>query len=222
MGIEVALALSEKEKRDSFWVRHEVFAKEGGWIPTNNEEQEYDKYDFSSRAYHLVAYDEGKPVGTVRVLMHDPEIAKEDETRGGLHIEKSFRIDYSGPIDKVIDLSRSSVLRSHRSKNVLASLYAKAVRLVGDFVVEQILGGANPSTNSVEEANLMLSFAKMGCYYSDKISLHPLCTDQTKEPHLYYDLDTSEKLKRIVKENDLYEFFEKYFPPIFSNFSSIT
>ncbi|MFE6166299.1 GNAT family N-acetyltransferase [Viridibacillus arvi] len=63
---------TEKELRDAFFVREEVFVKEQG-VPLPLEKDEYDK-----DATHFVAYNGEEPIAAGRVRIVDGNIAKVD------------------------------------------------------------------------------------------------------------------------------------------------
>lgn len=70
MPIHIKLAKNAKEIDDALWLRHEVFVIEDGKFggrPLHGHRL-VDRFDAFPSAYHIVAYEDGEPVATMRLL----------------------------------------------------------------------------------------------------------------------------------------------------------
>lgn len=75
MPIHIKLAKNAKEIDDALWLRHEVFVTEDGKFggkPLYGRRL-VDRFDAFPNAYHIVAYESGEPVATMR-LLKDSEV----------------------------------------------------------------------------------------------------------------------------------------------------
>lgn len=70
MPIHIKLAKNAKEIDDALWLRHEVFVIEDGKFGGTSlpGERLVDRFDAFPSAYHVVAYEAGEPVATMRLL----------------------------------------------------------------------------------------------------------------------------------------------------------
>ncbi len=75
MAIHIKLAQNAKEIDDALWLRHEVFVVEDGKFggkPLHGHRL-VDRFDAFPNTYHIVAYEGGEPVSTMR-LLKDSEV----------------------------------------------------------------------------------------------------------------------------------------------------
>ncbi|MFD1565654.1 GNAT family N-acetyltransferase [Haloarchaeobius amylolyticus] len=68
--LEVQVAETDRERKDAFAVRYEVFVEEQGV----DEELEYDAHD--ETATHFVAYDGDEPIGAARLREYEDAVGK--------------------------------------------------------------------------------------------------------------------------------------------------
>lgn len=92
MSVRLKLAQSPKELNDVFWLRHQVYTREEGYFAQVGEGSEFlvDRFDAHPYSANIIAYDNGEPVGTLRVNV---------DTGGGLPPDEHF--DFSAHRAKI-------------------------------------------------------------------------------------------------------------------------
>lgn len=150
--LEVRLAQGKKEIRKAQRLRYEVFYKEGGAIPdaktafTKRDADRFDKY-----CDHLIVIDHGwknirgkikpKIVGAYRLLRD--EMAKK---AGGFYSAGEYEIE---PLLKqqagkrILELGRSCVLESHRSKRTIELLWRGLLGYIRLYEIDVLIGCAS-------------------------------------------------------------------------------
>lgn len=152
-------------------VREDVFAKEEQLLSGSDE----DKYDRLRSARHLVAYVIGRPVGTIRLVLSDAQVA--NAMGGSLGIPFEEKQDLSALCRSghmVAETGRVAVMKDYREKRYWARTY-RTQQLQARPVIMHLLealywvslqarvtvwvAGVNLQTDSVADALLMAQVA---------------------------------------------------------------
>lgn len=155
--ILAGLAVSPQEIADAQRVRNRVFVLEKGLLhgAASTLGREVDAYDDLESTLHVIAYVDGVPAATVRLLRPDPAVAQAIGEPMGLDLASRYDL---GPFEaagaSIAEVSRMSVLPEHRGSEVLYELYRAMVR-------ESLLAGlthwvaaANTETDDLEDARI--------------------------------------------------------------------
>lgn len=156
MTIEVKIAQTEKEKNDVYYVRYKVFCEEEGKIKATNHNEEKDVFDFYDSTKPIIAYLEGKPVGTTRITEPNEEIRKKQNTALGLPIEMEYDISYYADF-RTCQFSRTAIMTEHRGRGIIQKLYSKATEEAANLGYNIILGSLGTETDKHEDLELLLS-----------------------------------------------------------------
>lgn len=156
--IRCTLAQSQRRIDDALRIRFEVFARELGYLETNERTvpRESDPFDTLDTTLHIVAYHGRTAVGAVRILLPNSEIALVNNTSFGLPIESHY--DLGALLRAGIhpaETTRFCVLSAYRGSPVASFLHATAVRLSLRFGVTHWIAGANMETDALDDALIM-------------------------------------------------------------------
>ena len=108
---EVRLTRNKEERKQVRQLRYDVFVKEEGAIPTDEQRalgEEFDEYD--KYAEYMAVLHNGKIVGTYRII--DKKAA---EKMGGFYTESEFNISkIKNASDNIAEMSRACVAAEYR------------------------------------------------------------------------------------------------------------
>ena len=166
-ALEVRLAETDSEVEQAQRLRYQVFYREMSAIPSpqmREAERDFDKYD--QVCDHLLVVDraahdaDGQPlvVGTYR-LTRDADALR----AGGFYTAGEFELGAmlrgQKPGAKVLELGRSCVLKSYRSRSgTLQLLWKGLMAYVARFDIDLMFGCASLSGTDVEALALPLSY----------------------------------------------------------------
>jgi hypothetical protein len=121
-----------------------------------NTERDIDCFDPMPTTYHFVAYACGGPVGTVRLLTPNREIAKANQMLHGLPIEAKVDLtELSMPGMSLGEVSRFSILPEWRRTRVFRGLCSKMAEKSGPLGLTHWVGAATTTTDCPRDANLL-------------------------------------------------------------------
>ena len=155
--IRCTLAHTQRRIDDALRIRFEVFARELGYLDTHEKTipRECDPFDTLDTTLHIVAYHGRLAVGTVRIILPNPEIAASNKTSFGLPIEAHYDLrTLLQPNIRIqpAETTRFCVLSTYRGSPVASHLHAAAVRLSARFGVTHWIAGANMETDALDDA----------------------------------------------------------------------
>lgn len=156
--IRCILAQTQRRIDDALRIRFDVFARELGYLETNERSipRECDPFDTLDTTFHLVAYDGQTPVGAVRVLLPNAEIARFHGTSFGLPIETHYDLRViAGTCLRPAETTRFCVLSEYRGTVVASVLHAAVFRLSLRFGVTHWIAGANMETDAIDDAMII-------------------------------------------------------------------
>lgn len=109
---------------DALAVRWRVFGDELGLLPRRAPfmAREPDGYDTLETTVHFVAYDGKVPVGTVRMLLPNEQVARANGWRLGLDLERRYDLGGLTYVSGLAELTRVCILRPWRRSWALASM----------------------------------------------------------------------------------------------------
>lgn len=156
--IRCILAQTQRRIDDALRIRFDVFARELGYIEAHERSipRECDAFDTLDTTFHLVAYDGQTPVGAVRMLLPNSEIARAHGTLFGLPIETHYDLRaISGTCRRPAETTRFCVLSQYRGSPVASILHAGALRLSIRLGVTHWIAGANMETDAIDDAMII-------------------------------------------------------------------
>jgi len=176
--LTVRIAQTKADLDACFRLRYEVFVAELGTIPAERfpGRRECDSFDTLATTTHLLACIGPEPVGTVRILEPNPDVGQANGWAYGFSLEQCFDLGalHAEAGKSVIELPRSSVLRSHRSKghSVSNGLWGAAVHLLRMKGYRFIVAGTNPQTDDLEEAQRIFKILQQADLAFAKAQVH--------------------------------------------------
>ncbi len=161
-SIHCCIIQSKQQLDDALKLRFQVFGEELGLLPDSTPiPREFDALDTLDTTLHFLAYADDLPVGTVRLLLPNPEIAQRMGTRFGFYLEHHF--DLSSLDQSCLspaELTRFCILKPFRHSPVLQSLY-QYMRLESlRRGISHWIASANTETDSMEDALIIGAVAK--------------------------------------------------------------
>ena len=153
MPIHIKLAKSAKEIDDALWVRHEVFVVEDGKFggtPLHGARL-VDRFDAFPETHHMVAYEGGEPVATVRLLK---------DTEVGMPVDQLFdfstfraqvlaeSVPAAGGLPVQFGSAGMFAIRANwrRRRDVVLAMFRMAAAAFHRFGVTHILSAVNHET----------------------------------------------------------------------------
>jgi hypothetical protein len=173
---EVRLASTRQQLDDALWVRWKVFAQEQRYLKSSEPvvKREVNCFDTLETTLHLVAYAGARPVATVRLLLPNAEIARDNGTAFGTEIEQKVEIAPPGDWPFVpAETSRFCILREFRCSPVFMLLGAHLYRESSRRGVTHWVAGANTETDSIEDARLAYHVAQRLELTSERFRIRP-------------------------------------------------
>ncbi len=175
ISIEVVNAKTAEEKEICCRVRYDVFVKETGYIQKENDRRlETDEYDELDTTFHFLAYSNGIPAGTVRLLFPNQIISEREGTYYGLPIENLYDIRYYAATDmQIAEISRSCVKEKFKSTKTIFYLWKKLIEFADKSGVTDLVTNVNPETDSLADTYLIYQYIKSKNLIDDKIIVYP-------------------------------------------------
>ncbi|MDI3283785.1 GNAT family N-acetyltransferase [Polyangium sp. 15x6] len=174
--IRCIIAETQRHLDHAVRVRFEVFARELGYLDTKEHAvpRELDCFDTLATTLHLIAYDGDIAVGTLRLLLPNPEVAATNGTSFGLSVESQFDLAPLAAAGlRLAETSRYCVLATHRHSMAVAELHAAAVHLSRVLGVGHWIATANTETDGIEDARLIQQVARERGFVRNDLSLAP-------------------------------------------------
>ncbi|MDI1446639.1 GNAT family N-acetyltransferase [Polyangium sp. 6x1] len=213
--IRCIIAETQRHLDDAVRVRFDVFARELGYLDTKDHAvpRELDPFDTLPTTLHLIAYDGDLAVGTLRLLLPNPEIAATNGTSFGLSVESHFDLAPLATAGlRLAETSRYCVLATHRRSMATAELHAAAVHLSRLLGVGHWIATANTETDGIEDAHLIQHVARERGFVRNDLSLAPRLPPPAPAPpkRPFYDdhgrteAKASPSRSRLPRTLDLY------------------
>ncbi|MBD3313939.1 GNAT family N-acetyltransferase [Candidatus Woesearchaeota archaeon] len=158
MAIKTILAQTKEELEMGALVRFKVFADdEGSLIPSDFPSgREIDGFDIHQTSAMIIALDADEPVGTVRVLLENREIADRNGWDYGLDIETMYSLrPYKDREIAIAEVPRTCVIKSHRRGPVLMELYKKVYQFCRDADVTHVCGSVSTYSDNIKDAEII-------------------------------------------------------------------
>jgi L-ornithine Nalpha-acyltransferase len=151
------VADDQKMIADAQRVRNRVFVMEKGLLNRSTAVigREIDAYDHLETTVHFIAYIDGAPAATTRLLRPHPAVAQEIGQPIG--IDLASRYDLS-PFDlasvSLAEVSRLCVLPEHRRSEALTALYRAMYQESLRIGLTHWVAAANTETDALEDARI--------------------------------------------------------------------
>lgn len=169
--IVVRKAETREELDQAAHLRYLVFARELGNIDTVRHAvpREADGFDLIPTTVHFLAYLDGKPVGTARMILPNPDVARDMQTHFGFDIETKFDLSNLAKTNvRVAETMRYCVLPGARHTSVALAMIEEGARVSRDLGIDYWIGSSTIETSDAEEAQRIASWsARMGLVHRD-------------------------------------------------------
>ena len=213
--IRCIIAETQRHLDDAVRVRFDVFARELGYLDAKDHvvPRELDPFDTLPTTLHLVAYDGELAVGTLRLLLPNPEVAAANGTSFGLSVEAQFDLAPLSAVGlRLAETSRYCVLATHRHSMAVAELHTTAVHLSRILGIGHWIATANTETDGIEDARLIQHVARERGFVRNDLSLAPrgpaLAPASPKRPffddHARSEARLSPARSRLPRTLDMY------------------
>ena len=116
MSARIQVALSAREKKESFEIRHRVYCEEQGWEPTAADQIESDSYDFYA-SHVVLRRADSTALGSVRLVPANTSavfVVLPIERCFGLSLTKIFPNQTLPDRTRIAEVSRLAVLPEYR------------------------------------------------------------------------------------------------------------
>lgn len=175
MGINIIIAQTLEQRKQCYKIRYDVFMKETGYIQEKNgKSSESDGYDELDTTFHLLAYFNGEPAGTVRLLFPNAETAKRDGTYFGLSMEDVFDIKYYTTSNlRIAEISRSCVKNQFKSTRTIFYLWRNLIDFAVSRGITDLVTSVNPETDKLCDAYLLYDHIKANKLMDENITVNP-------------------------------------------------
>lgn len=175
IGIEIVNAQTAEQRELCYKVRYDVFIKETGYIQKENESGlESDGYDELDTSFHFLAYYDGVPAATVRLLLPNEGNARKDGTFFGLPIEELFDIKYYTTSNlRIGEVSRSSVKLRFRSTKTIFYLWKGLIDFAVQKGITDLVTNVNPETDKLFDAYQIYDYVKSTNLMDRNITVYP-------------------------------------------------
>lgn len=167
---------TKRELDDALRVRWEVFSQEKGYVQeeTFRVSREVDVLDTLESTVHIVAYAADRPVGTARLLLANPRIARENELPFGIDLDLKFDLS---PLHRsgilIAETTRVCVLREYRRAGAFDSIYAALRQESLARGVTHWVASANTETDDLGDARIAHRVAGRMGLISDRWAVVP-------------------------------------------------
>ena len=180
--IQYFIARTRAQLDDALRVRFKVFGEEMGLLGAQSPlvPREINAFDTLSTTTHFIAYAGAEPIATVRLLLPNPEVARETGDRFGIDLESKFDLSpLFAPGVVLAETTRFCVRREWRGSGVVMQLYEQMREESLRQGVTHWVASANTETDSMEDAVLIhkvaqhLGLVRHPCRVSPKIKAPP-------------------------------------------------
>lgn len=155
--IEVKIAKTKEELDDAFRIRFQVFAGEG-YLDTSKypDSREKDEFDDLSTTTNFLVLNNGKSIGTVRLLEPNQMIAERESWDIGISMENLFDLSYYREHGiHIAEIPRSSLLKEYRGTAAMMHLWGEAVRYARSKGINYFCAVGNTETDDAIEASIL-------------------------------------------------------------------
>ncbi|XXX74015.1 GNAT family N-acetyltransferase [Sorangium sp. So ce134] len=178
-SIQCRIAQTRKDLDDALRVRWAVFGQELGLLAAAPAApREVDPYDTLDTTIHFVAYADGQPIATTRLLLPNPEVAC---ARGGyLGVDLESRFDLGAihaPGLSLAEVTRFCVFAQHRSSGALDALHAAMLEESRSRGITHWIAAVNAETDHAGDAAIILQVAAALGLVSRRVQVSPLGGD---------------------------------------------
>lgn len=179
ISLQCRIAHTRKDLDDALRVRWEVFGQELNLIASAPAApREVDPYDTLDTTVHFVAYADGRPIATTRLLLPNPEIAC--ARRGWLGLDLESRFDLGALHFQEISLAevtRFCVLARYRSSGALDALHAAMRAESRRRGITHWIAAVNAETDHAGDAAIIFQVASALGLVSSGVQVTPLGGD---------------------------------------------
>lgn len=175
ISIEVVCATSDEEKELCYRIRYDVFVRETGYIQKEiGSGLEIDDYDRLDTTVHFLAYFNGSPAGSARLLLPNRSVSEREGGYYGLPMENLYDIKhYTSTGLKIGEISRSCVKERFKSTKTIFYLWRSLIEFASERGVTDLITNVNPETDSLSDTYLIYKYAKSNRLFDPDITVHP-------------------------------------------------
>lgn len=161
---------------DAQRVRNQVFVQEKALLreAASMFDREVDAYDDLETTIHFVAYADEDPVGAVRLVRPNAEVARAIGQPIGIDLATRYDL---GPFAiagvSLAEVSRFCVLPAHRGSAVLGELYLAMFRESMRVGMTHWVGAGNAETDALEDAEIAYRIARRDGLVSPRWRVSP-------------------------------------------------
>ena len=199
INLEIVTARAVEQKELCYKVRHEVFINETGYLQKKNGgDLESDVYDKLDTTIHFLAYCEGQPAGTVRLILPNKQNARDKKTNFGLPMEELFDIrNYKSSNLSIAEISGSSVINKFKSTKTILYLWKVLMDFALSNGITDLVTNVNPETDMLCDAYILYDYLKLKNYVDNELIVEPRKPDIGRVRNFRFPL-----LQRICCNNN--------------------
>ncbi|WP_437756176.1 GNAT family N-acetyltransferase [Sorangium sp. So ce1389] len=178
-SIQCRIVHTRKDLDDALRVRWDVFGQEMNLLATAPAApREVDPFDTLDTTLHVVAYADGQPIATTRLLLPNPEVAFARRGHLGLDLESRFDLDVLHvPGLSLAEITRFCVLEPYRSSGALDALHAALIDESRRRGVTHWIAAVNAETDHAEDAAIVFQVAAAIGLVSPRVQVSALGGD---------------------------------------------
>src|SRR4030066_718229 len=175
ISIEVINARTAEEKELCYRIRYDVFVKETGYIQRENDNGfEKDEYDELDTTFHFLAYFNGIPAGSARLLLPNKSVCERKTTYYGLPMESLYDLNYYTSTDlQIAEISRSCVKEKFKSTKTIFFLWKKLIESASKGGITDLITNVNPETDSLSDTYTIYKYARSSNLFDSDIVVYP-------------------------------------------------
>lgn len=175
ISIDVINARTAEEKELCYRTRYDVFVKETGYIQKENEKGiEKDEYDELETTFHFLAYSNGIPAGSARLLLPNKSVSERKVTSYGLPMESLYDLNYYASTDlRVAEISRSCVKEKFKNTKTIFFLWKKLIEFASKGGITDLITNVNPETDSLPDTYTIYNYARSNNLFDSDIVVYP-------------------------------------------------
>jgi len=169
------IATTQKHLDDALRVRWTVFGSELGLIAQQPPAlREVSCFDTLETTLHFIVYDDQRPVATARLLLPNPEVARDTGRPLGIDLEQKLDLaPLCVPGVSPAETTRYCVLRRWRGSEALLMLNAAMYQESRRRGVSHWVAAANMETDSLEDARRVCRVAARESLVSERWRVEP-------------------------------------------------
>ncbi|AUX39974.1 hypothetical protein SOCE26_013690 [Sorangium cellulosum] len=196
-SIQCRIAHTRKDLDDALRVRWEVFGQELDLLAAAPAApREVDPYDTLDTTLHFVAYADGQPIATTRLLLPNPEVAFARRGRLGVDLESRFDLGALHiPGLSLAEATRFCIVARHRSSGALEALHAAMIEESRRRGVTHWIAAVNAETDHAGDAAIILQVAAALGLVSARVQVSPLGGDHPPAPPGFPFYDEQERAR---------------------------